>query len=722
MNKNPFIYASLSVAAAVFVAAALIAMASRPADAASASAPYTTWSVYGGPDHMHYSSLRQINRSNVSQLLVAWRFDTHDEFEGSEMECTPIVVNGVLFATSPKLKVLALDAANGTLKWTFDPYKGKRVVSKMRNRGLSFWSSEDGSDQRIYVAADQYLYALDARTGNPVKNFGDNGRIDLSNDLGRDATGLTISATSPPAVYHNLLIVGTIVSEALPALPGDIRAYDTRTGKLKWTFHTIPHPGEFGYDTWPRDAWQYIGGVNAWSGLTVDQKRGIVYAPLGSAAFDFYGANRIGNDLFANCLLALNAETGKRIWYYQTVHHDLWDRDLPTPPALVTVKRDGASIDAVAQPTKSGFIYVFDRETGKPLFPIGNRAYPASDAEGEKTSPTQPLPLLPAPFARQRLTEDMLTTRTPEARKAVLAEFKKLRSNGQFVPPSREGTIIFPGFDGGAEWGGPAWDPETGVLYVNSNEMAWVLRLVDQTSVSNASTGRALYLKNCATCHRADRKGTPPEFPSLVDISNKLNDNQIAAMIHNGGGRMPSFARLPKEDINAITKFIAHGESVAVQTKQQVDPRIEQRYAIDGYNKFLDPDGYPAVSPPWGTLNAIDLNTGKYRWKIPFGEYPELAARGMKNTGSENYGGGVVTAGGLLFIAATDLDKKFHVFDKTTGKLLWETTLPAAGNATPAVYEVNGREFIVIACGGGKSKAASGGSYVAFALPERNLR
>lgn len=704
--------------AAALVATSLILP--RRAISSSAENPeYTSWPVYGGSsDNIHYSTLKQINRENASRLQVAWRFDSHDEFAGSEIECNPVVVNGTLYATTPKLKVVALDAATGRLKWTFDASEGHRVLSKMRNRGVTYWRSADASDQRIYVAVRQYMYSLDALTGRPVKQFGDNGRIDLSNDLGRDPTGLSISATSPPAVYKNLLIVGAIVSETLPALPGDIRAYDTRTGKLQWTFHTIPHPGEFGYDTWPPNAWKYAGGVNPWSGLTIDQKRGIVYAPLGSATFDFYGANRAGNNLFANCLLALNAETGKRIWYYQTVHHDLWDRDLPDPPALITVRRNGASIDAVAQTTKSGFVYVFDRETGKPLFPIGTKKYPASDVDGEVTAATQPLPLEPAPFARQRVTEETLTTRTEAAHEAVLAKFRKLRSAGQFIPPSREGTIIFPGFDGGAEWGGPAWDPETGLLYVNANEMPWVLRLVDRSSLAHAATGETLYLKNCANCHRADRKGTPPEFPSLVDISKKLSEDDVAAMIRQGGGRMPSFARLPSQEIDAITQFVISGKSIAVQSKQKSDPNIDQKYAIDGYNKFLDPDGYPAVKPPWGTLNAIDLNTGEYRWKIPFGEYPELAAKGMTHTGSENYGGGVVTAGGLFFIAATNFDHKFHVFDKATGKLLWETTLPASGNATPAVYEVNGREFIVIACGGGKSNAASGGSYVAFSLPE----
>jgi quinoprotein glucose dehydrogenase len=424
----------------------------------------------------------------------------------------------------------------------------------------------------------------------------------------------------------------------------------------------------------------------------------------------------VGDDLFANCLIALNAETGQRIWHYQTVHHDLWDRDLPTPPALVTVKRDGHSVDAAAQLTKSGFVYLFERETGKPLFPIESRKYPGSDAPGEVTAETQPLPTKPAPFARQILTADMLTTRTPEAHEAVLERFKKLRSAGQFIPPSTEGTIIFPGFDGGGEWGGPAFDPETGLLYVNSNEMAWVLRLVPRET-GPAKSGKELYLNECSSCHRPDMAGTPPEFPSLQHISDKLDENEVRNMIRQGAGRMPSFARLDGAALNALVQYVVYGQDSALSAADGKPSPIEQRFRIDGYNKFLDPDGYPAVKPPWGMLSAINLNTGEYVWKHPFGEYPALAAQGLRNTGSENYGGGVVTAGGLFFIAATNYDKKMHAYDKSTGKLLWEADLPAAGNATPAVFELNGKQFVVIGCGGGKSKDPSGGSYVAFALP-----
>jgi quinoprotein glucose dehydrogenase len=659
-------------------------------------------------------------------LQVAWTYDSHDAFPGSEIECNPIVVDGVLYASTPKLRVVALDAATGAEKWSFDPNRGNKAVTKMRNRGLTYWDDGAGGSKRIFFAVRQYMYAIDANTGQVVPSFGDEGKIDLRRDLGRDPVLQSVTETSPPIVYKDLLILGSSVAETLPASPGDIRAYDARTGELRWSFHTIPHPGEFGYDTWRQpDAWQYIGGVNDWSGMTLDAKRGIVFVPLGSAAFDFYGANRLGDDLFANSLLALNAETGKRVWYYQTVRHDLWDRDLPTPPALVTVKRNGHKVDAAAQITKSGFVYLFDRETGKPLFPIETREYPSSDIEGEVTAASQPLPSLPEPFARQRLTAGLLTNRTPDAHADALKRFEAVRSAGQFIPPSRQGTIIFPGFDGGGEWGGPAFDPETGLLYVNSNEMAWILRLVPKEPASQAKSGRAIYLNECATCHRQDMAGTPPEFPSLQHVSDRLNESEVAKVIRQGSGRMPSFARLGGDEVRALAHYVTYGQDLAVRTPAPGSPealaaaKIDLKFRSDGYNKFLDKDGYPAIQPPWGTLNAINLNTGNYAWKIPFGEYPELAAKGMRNTGSENYGGGVVTAGGLFFIAATSYDKKLHAFDKATGKLLWETELPAAGNATPAVYEVNGKEFLVIASGGGKSKAPSGGSYIAFALPAK---
>ena len=681
-----------------------------------AAEPYRDWTVYGGgSDSIRYSALDQINRTNVTHLQIAWTYDTGDVFKESEMECNPIVVNGLLYATTPKLRLIALDAATGELRWSFDPGRHQETYGKARNRGVTYWSA--GDDQRIFFAASYWLYALDARTGALVKTFGEDGRVDLRQGLGRPPEEMSISATSPGIVYKDLLIMGSIVSETLPASPGDIRAYDTRTGKIRWTFHTIPRPGEFGYDTWPKDAWQYIGAANNWAGMSLDEERGLVFVPTGSAAFDFYGANRKGDDLFANTLLALKAGTGERVWHFQAVHHDLWDRDFPAPPNLVTVQHDGRTVDAVAQIAKSGHVFLFDRQTGQPLFPLEERAVPASEVEGEATAPKQTLPLKPPAFARQIFIADMVTNRTPEAHAAVLARLRKVRSAGQFVPPSLEGTVIFPGFDGGAEWGGAAFDPASGLLYVNANEMPWILRLVESPQ-ERKTTGRTLYDGRCAACHRQDRRGTPPEFPSLVDIAQRRTHAQIAAIVHDGSGRMPAFAQLPPDAAAAIVAYLTTGEDLPVAAIARSPWPIEQRYRHDGYNKFLDPDGYPAVEPPWGTLNAIDLNKGEIAWKIPFGEYPELVAKGMRHTGSENYGGPVVTAGGLLFIAATNHDRKFHAFDKATGDLLWETTLPAAGNATPATYQVNGRQFVVVAAGGGKSGAPSGGSYVAFALPQ----
>jgi quinoprotein glucose dehydrogenase len=676
--------------------------------------PYTGWPAYGGgPENIHYSALSQINRANVARLRLAWTFDSGDAFPGSEMECNPIVVKGVLYATTPKLKVVALDAATGRLIWRFNPNKPDTVFTKMRNRGVTWWS--DGHEARIFVAVREYLYSLDAATGKPDPAFGEKGRIDLRDDLGRTPKNY-VSMTSPGVVYKDLLIVGSMMAETLPNSPGDIRAYDARTGRLRWAFHTIPHPGEFGYDTWPREAWTYSGAANDWAGLSLDARRGLVFAGTGSAAYDFYGANRVGDDLFANSEIALDANTGRRVWHFQTVRHDLWDRDLPAAPVLVTVRRNGRMVDAVAQTTKSGYVYLFERTTGRLLFPVEYRRVPASPLDGEVTAPTQPFPLLPRPFARQALTAGMLTRRTPAAHDAVAATFRTLWSAGQFVPPSRQGTIIFPGFDGGAEWGGPAFDPETQRLYVNSNEMAWILKMLPTPGLTGRLTARKLYLQQCGVCHRADRRGAPPEFPSLIGVGQRFSRTALVTLVYNGSGRMPSFERLGVPTIEAVLDYVLTGKETPMASRPALP--IDSKYINNGYQRFLDPDGYPAVQPPWGTLNAINLNTGKIEWRIPLGNYPELAARGMGDTGSENYGGPVVTAGGLLFIAATSFDKKIRAFDKASGKLLWQASLPAAGNATPAVYDAQGREYVAVAAGGGKSPAPSGGSIVAFALPQ----
>ncbi len=696
----------VGVTAVLTVGAALMIEVSARQTAAPRR--YTTWSAYGGtPDQIRYSTLSQINRSNVKQLAVAW---TYDSGETGGLQTQPIVVDNVLYAYTPTHKTFAVRADTGELLWTFD--SGLRGQGP--NRAVMYWAGgPPDTDARVFAAVDNFLYALDAKTGKPIPTFGDHGRIDLRRDLGREPEKQSVRLTSPGVVYKDLLIVGGRVSEGLPASPGDIRAYNARTGALAWSFHTIPHPGEPGYDTWSENSWKENGGANSWPGMALDEARGIVYAPTGSAAADFYGANRIGDNLYANCLLALDAATGKLIWHFQFVRHDLWDRDLPSPPNLITIRRDGKTIDAVAQSTKHGYVFVFDRATGKPIFPIEYRKFPPSDVPGEKAADTQPIPTLPKPFARNALSPDVITTRTPAAREWALKELATFRNGGPFTPLTvGQQTVFFPGFDGGAEWGGQAFDPETSLYYVNANDLVWTGGLGPSEDLTS---GVGLYRQHCASCHRDDRQGTPPQIPSLVDIGQRRTAAEIVGIIRKGAGRMAGFPTITDSGVSAIVEYLVAGAN-ARATAETAQPRLAYRFT--GYKKFMDPDGYPAVAPPWGTLNAINLNTGQLAWQVPLGEYPELAAKGLTNTGSENYGGPVVTAGGLVFIGATNFDRKFRAFDKATGAMLWEAPLPFSGNGTPATYEVDGRQFIVIAAGGGKGgPGTSGGAYVAFALP-----
>ena len=687
------------------VACALVGLAAQRA--APPSAAYRTWAGYGGgPEQIRYSSLRQITRENVRNLQVAWTYDTG---ESGDLQTQPIVVGDVIYVYSPSQRVIALNAATGAVIWTFDA----KVQGRGPNRGVMYWAGDAGTAGRIFAPVHEYVYALDARTGTPVATFGDGGRIDLRENLGREPKEQSVRLTTPGAIFKDLLIVGGRVNEGLPGSPGHIRAYDVRSGRLRWTFHTIPHPGEFGYETWSKDSWTYNGGANNWAGMALDERRGIVYVPTGSASADFYGANRLGDNLFANSLIALNAETGKRIWHFQIVRHDILDRDPPSPPSLVTLYQNGRTIEAVAQTTKHGYVYVFDRDKGTPIFPIEYRKFPASDVAGEVAADTQPIPTRPRPFARQFLTRDMLTTRTPEANKWAADEFSRYRSNGPFAPLTiGQQTFVFPGYDGGAEWGGSAFDPETGLLYVNANDIAWSGSLAPDDA---GQSGRGLYLRDCATCHRDDRQGAPPQIPALVGIGDRKPVAELTSIIQKGAGRMPGFPSLQPFAVSAIVRYLTTGED-APTPAPAISPTYE-KYRFTGYRKFLDPEGYPAVAPPWGTLNAINLNTGEYAWQIPFGEYPELVEKGITGTGSENYGGPVVTAGGLVFIGATNHDRKFRAFDKSTGALLWETKLPFSGNATPATYEVNGRQYVVIAASGGKSREPKGGVYVAFSLP-----
>ena len=665
----------------------------------------TNWPINGGVNNIRYSPLTQINPGNVTQLQPAWTYDSGDAFSGSEMQSNPIIVDGVLYATTPKMRIIALDAKTGKEVWSFNPTQANDPKRRYRHRGVTVYQN------RVFFTYRNFLYALDRKTGQPLNSFGENGRVDLREGLGRPAERMTVSASTPGVIFEDMLILGSTVPETLPGTPGHIRAFDVNTGKMRWIFHTIPQPGEFGYDTWPKTAYEISGGANAWGGLSIDAKLGMVFAATGSASFDFYGSNRVGDNLFADCILALDAHTGKRIWHFQDVKHDVWDLDLPAAPSLVTVTRNGQPVDAVAQITKTGYIFVFDRKTGAPLFPIEYRSVPPSPLDGEKLSQVQPFPLKPPPFTRQTFTEDMVTDRTPEAHAAVLAKLKATDSNGMFTPPSLRGTVLMPGTDGGAEWGGAAYDQESGLLFVNSNEQPWIIRMVNHET-------KSLYQNNCASCHGSDRKGAPPSFPSLVNIGERRSRQDLIKYINEGSGRMPAFDYLEK-NVDEIVDFLLTGKDSGVvdEAAAKADPNW-QKYRNEGYILFRDPENYPPIKPPWGTLNAIDLNKGEIRWRIPFGEYPELAAKGITNTGTDNYGGPVVTKSGLLFIGATSFDNKFHAYDKLTGKLMWEAMLPAAGNATPSIYEVDGREYIVIVCGGGKNEAKSGGSIVAFALPE----
>ena len=675
------------------------------------------WPSMGAtPGNSHYSTLSQINRTNVSTLKESWRFDTG---ESGGLETTPTVIDGILYGLTPSKKVFALNAATGKSLWKFD----SGIKAGAPSRGVSWWTN--GKERRLLVGIGSFLYALDPATGKPISSFGSNGRVDLREDLGRDPESLSVSLNTPGVIYKNLIIVGSSLPETIPSPPGDIRAYDVRTGKLTWSFHTIPHPREPGYETWSPDSWKTSGAANNWCGMAIDLERGIVYVPTGSAVPDFYGAGRLGDNLYANTLLALDAATGKLIWHFQGIHHDIWDRDFPSPPLLLNVRRNGKTIPAVVQTTKQGILYVFDRTNGKPIFPIEERPALPSDVPGEVAAKTQPHPLGPGPFAPQTVTEASLTNRTPAAHAWAVERLKELRNDGLYVPLSvGKDTLITPSFEGGGEWGGPASDPQTGVIYINANMHASIATLISSAS---DLPGRATYLAQCSVCHGDHRQGDPPSFPSLNGIGKKLSTAEIASTIHSGKGRMPSFA-LAGRQLNDLLAYLETPSDAALEkaaSEQQAPPEQGSpttatrskpaQYTMTGYRRFNDPDGYPATATPWGSLNALDLSTGKYLWKLPLGEYPELAA---KDTGSENYGGPTVTAGGLIFIAATNFDHKIRAFDKATGKMLWQFTLPFAGNATPVTYIAGGKQYVVIAAGGTNlnPRGPTGGVYVAFSV------
>lgn len=697
---------------------------------------FKEWEVYGGgKERLQYSALNEIDTNNVKDLQVAWVYHTKDADSSSQIQANPLIVDEVLYGISPQLKLFAAHAATGKEKWVFDPTEtmlmdnaGRRSHGINACRGVALYKGKD-NEHLIFYTVGSSLYCINSATGKPVSSFGNQGRIPLHEnlDVERDVKDLRVTSTTPGIIYKDLIIVGTSLSEEEEAAPGHIRAYDVHSGKMKWIFRTIPKPDETGYETWEDpEAYKYVGGANAWGGFSLDEERGLVFAATGSATQDFYGGKRKGNNLFANSVLALDAATGKRVWHFQIIHHDLWDWDLPTAPVLVSVKKEGKKIDAVIQVTKHGLIFMLDRVTGQPVYPVEERPVPTfTELKGEWLSPTQPFPTFFEPFVRLELRETDLNKNIPDSSyQDIKRRFASYMTGKMFTPPSNEGTIVLPGLNGGAEWGGPSFDPATGILYLNASEMAWIITMKDvkddetlTSKQTNLQAGKILYNKTCMSCHGPSMSGSG-NFPSLIGLEKKYNESEFKTLISSGRKMMPAFKNLSEGEKNALASYVLNLKTKQkekfVWVPKKIHPFYNSPYRLGGIQQFLSKEGYPAISPPWGTLSAIDLNSGKLAWKNTLGDYPELKAKKI-HSGTENIGGSVVTAGGLLFIAATK-DEKFRAFNKRTGELLFETELPAAGYATPSVFRVNGKQYIVIACGGGKMKTKSGDSYVAFSL------
>jgi quinoprotein glucose dehydrogenase len=699
---------------------------------ALAADQHSEWRDYGGSaDGAQYSSLNQINRSNVNRLQVAWTYSTGD---ANKYAFNPLIIDTTMYVLAKNNSIVALDAATGKEIWTHPTDPTNTLIT---NRGLNYWQSADGSDRRLLFAVRNQLQAIDARTGSTITTFGKDGLVDLRDGLGRAPESLTlVQSSNPGKIFENLLILGSATNEEYRSGPGDIRAYDVLTGKLVWTFHTIPHPGEVGYETWPKDAWKTVGGANAWSGLALDEKRGIVYVPTASPKYNFYGANRPGANLFGDSLLALNARTGKLVWYYQMVHHDIWDYDDDSTPMLTTVTHNGKKVDVVAQAGKVGFVWVFNRETGEPLWPVQERPVLSSDMPGEKTWPTQPFPTAPPPFSRQAFTaKDLSPFLEPDERKLLEAEMQSAHNEGLFTPPGLGNTVEMPGNNGGVNFGGTAVNPQNGQLFVVSKDLPAMLKLELAAAPSASTTpegrGHSLFTANCALCHGADRAGKPPAIPSLVDITSRLTKDQIQSVVQHGRALMPAFSQLSDADVSQLLAYLEHPDLAPASSPQAagtkpVDPTTAEYKSSFGF--MFAKNGLPVITPPWTSLTAYDLNTGTIRWKIPLGIVPELAAKGFADTGSHfPKVNPVLTAGGLIFTGTRD--RKLRAIDSDTGKVLWEAEVDAALEGMPAVYEVGGRQYVVF-CAAAQattythnlpshpaSQEPIRGAYVAFALP-----
>jgi quinoprotein glucose dehydrogenase len=728
--------ASARVVAAI-VTAVFVNVSARAADRA-----HSTWSDYlGSSDSAQYSGLTQINKSNVKNLEQAWFFPAGNN--NPEFGFNPIVIDNLMYVLGKNDAVTAIDVTTGRPVWEH-PVKTDLMIG----RGINYWESKNRSDRRLIYNADNCIQEVDARTGKQIVTFGEKGCVDLRQGLGRDPKAVNlIQSFSPGRVFENLIIVGSATGEEYGSPPGDLRAYDVRSGRRVWIFHTVPHPGEPGYETWPKDAWTYVGGTNTWSDITIDEKRGIAYFPLGAPTYDFYGADRKGANLFSDCLLALDARTGKYLWHFQFVHHDLWDYDATTGPKLLTIRHNGQLIDAVAQATKQGFVFVFDRVTGKPIWPIEERPVPKTDVPGEESWPTQPFPTAPPPFARQKFTADDINPyiADPEERAKLRDTILSARNEGLFTPPGLRDTVEMPGNSGGANWGGAAVDLDSGTLYVESKDAPTLLRLELKPPPlelnvlgSPAQQGLVVYALNCRSCHGENLLGHPPAVPSLVSAIPRFGAEHIRRVLKRGVPPMPSFASLPNAEVNALMVFLTNPE--VEQTSKQGLAWMTSGDGLkaesgparywSGYGYLISTDGLPDIKPPFSTLTAYDLNQGIIKWQIPLGEMSALAAKGVRNTGSGIRGGVVVTAGGLIF-AGTQGDQKLHAYDKETGAVLWEKQLPARPDGVPAVFEVAGREYVVICAKdpesvastdavkpvAGASETTGAQGYYVFALP-----
>jgi quinoprotein glucose dehydrogenase len=679
------------------------------------------WRVYlGDRGASHRSPLDEIHPGNVSKLEIAWTYDSRDAADdgSSQIQFNPLIVKGVLYGTSPSLRLFALDAATGEELWSFEPDVDVRIWTF--SRGAVYWEGDGEAAERIIVGAGPFLYCVDAQTGRAMEEFGDDGRIDLREGLGRDLGGdmMGVVANTPGTLFEDLILMGGRVNEAKGAAPGHVRAFDVRTGELRWIFHTIPKPGEEGYETWPEDAHERVGGANSWAGISIDVERGLAFVPTGSATFDYYGDDRKGDNLFANSLIALDARTGKKRWHYQFVRHDIWDRDLPSPPNLVEVRRGGELIPAVAQVTKTGDTFLFHRETGEPLFPMREEPVVGPFVPGEHPATSQPLPVKPPAFARQTFSRNTVTNVSEASAAEISKRLEDMQFGSLYTALGAAENIVYPGLDGGAEWGGAAWDHETGLLFVNANQVPWVVRMIQASDDQGLSDAIGMgYLHLCSGCHGLDLRGDGVSVPSLLDISDRLSFLELYRLVRDGRGRMPGTPSTLKWYENAAIAWYVYTADENDTPESWAKEEGPKTFVNAGFQKLVDSNGLPGSKPPWGTFNAIDLEAGEIRWQVPLGNFPQALEAGLVGLGAENYGGPVLTASGLLFLAATP-DARIRAFDKHSGEVLWEAELPASGFATPATYEAAGRQFVVVAAGGGKLDQASGSRYVAFALPQ----